>query len=74
MLRATEGCKIKRQRTEKAKILNKKLKAPQRKVAYLEAGKAAAEKGVPEKDTATDFPPVGAGQKIGGQNSRDGRN
>ena len=66
--------KMKRQKTEKAKMLNKKLKSLQRKVTPLEAGKAAAEEGFPEKDTATDSPPVGAGQKMGGRVGRAGRN
>ena len=55
-------------------MLNKKFEALQRKVSSLKAGKAATKKGVPEKDTATDSPPVGAGQKMSGQASRAGRN
>ena len=65
---------MKRQRTEKAKVLNKKFRALQRKVAFLEAIKAASEKVVPEKDTVIDSPPVGAGQQMGGLSGRAGRN
>ena len=43
------------QNMEKAKMLNKKLKYLQRKVATLEAGKASAEEGVAEKDNVNDY-------------------
>ena len=65
---------LKRQNMDKAKTLNKKFKALQRKVASLEAIKAASEKVVPEKDTVVDSPPVGAGQQMGGLSGRAGRN
>jgi len=64
--------KMKRQKTKKTRTLNKKFKALQRKVAYLKAGKAAAEEGVSEKDFANDSPPVGAGQQLGGRAGRAG--
>ena len=65
---------MKQKRKKKAETLNNKLKTLHKKVASFESGKAAVEEGVPEKGTATDSPPVGAGQQIGGRASSSGCN